>query len=618
MQWSTTNRAAKEPVAVEQRHTRSSRRHHAPLNHNKGRASAGAPLGSWRRSSPSHVNHQRRDHQQQQQHQHSRDDRRGATHTPSWRNTDVLPPPPPPLPSPPWSSQHARNNHGYLCSEEGLSQELTDFARYVGLNAEEHAQRQFLIARIEEAVRALWVQHTPEVIVYGSYALGLSVVGSDIDMTLTFDDDVDDDDEMNVVAELLSPRERCIQRLRRVAEHLRTNLFSSSDNNNNNTATWEVELHELCRVPVLKMVDVESGLQCDVSASCRGDHRRTRHILCAQREWLRRDERAASLLIIITKAALKQWGTNCVHEGGISSTALYSLVHRFLGEWKQHHALPQQHKKAWCEVPKANEKKLGDDASTSSATLMMMADTPTPTSSSSSSSPRRKASEMKKLSADEVAEDDEGLSGDSMSELGGDAISTTPTSLTSPTDARSDAFDHTTPTIITSSAQEHQHDGDNDVVVADVESFVEMYGATPARLLMEFWRYLSADTFLSGYDVADAFHPSLLPSAVDDDDDDSGKKEEVLDGTTTTTTTNMLCNSNAPAESFAYLDLTAGSFRLPEVLALFCHSTCIFDGAVAPPSFGGAAYGRASPPHMFLIRLPSLISAVFADPRSFA
>ncbi|RNF09524.1 DNA primase small subunit [Trypanosoma rangeli] len=211
--------------------------------------------------------------------------------------------------SPAW-----RREKSYSPTEESLTMEIQEFVSYVALNAGEKLRREELIATVRRVVTELWgsVAH---VFVYGSYALDLSIPSSDVDLTVLFDDDdkpaasvAYNDDAMEVQTQHMRLRHQLAQRLTAMG--------------------FRVNVYDFCRVPVVHFVDSFTGLSCDINVS---EIKAVQQVVSRQREWLSSCAEAREL-ILITKAALKQWGLNSLFHGGLSATALYMLVRRFLEE----------------------------------------------------------------------------------------------------------------------------------------------------------------------------------------------------------------------------------------------------------------------------------------------
>ncbi|RNF23787.1 non-canonical poly(A) polymerase PAP2 [Trypanosoma conorhini] len=215
--------------------------------------------------------------------------------------------------SPAW-----RKEGSYSPTETGLTMEILDFVSYVSLNAEERLRREELITTVRRVVTELWGS-AARLVVYGSYALDLSIPSSDVDLTILFDDDkspvasaAHGDDAIGVQTRRLRRRHQLAQRLTSMG--------------------FRVNVYDFCRVPVLKLSDSFSGLSCDINVS---EINAVEQVVSRQREWLSSSAEAREL-ILITKAALKQWGLNSLFHGGLSATALYMLVFRFLEQGAGH------------------------------------------------------------------------------------------------------------------------------------------------------------------------------------------------------------------------------------------------------------------------------------------
>jgi hypothetical protein len=118
------------------------------------------------------------------------------------------------------------------------------------------------------------------------------------------------------------------------------------------------------------------------------------------------------------------------------------------------------------------------------------------------------------------------------------------------------------------------------------------YGASPARLLLKLWHSLSSDAFLFGYQVADVFGDDAL-WATSELEGFSGKPSALPGIASLELATYASCTS---------ADLSAPSYRLPDLLALFrCSST----------SLDNMLRFQRYPRRM----APTMLSTIFIDPR---
>ena len=119
------------------------------------------------------------------------------------------------------------------------------------------------------------------------------------------------------------------------------------------------------------------------------------------------------------------------------------------------------------------------------------------------------------------------------------------------------------------------------------------YGVSPARLLLKLWRSLSSEAFLSGYQVADVFGDDTV-WATSELAGFSGKSS-ALPG--------VAAMELATYASRSSTDLSAPSFRLPDLLALFRCSCASLDNMLR-----FQRYPRWT--------APTLLSTIFVDPRT--
>lgn len=552
---------------------------------------------------------------------------------------------------------------GYPCTEEGLTREVLDFARHVSLHADDIAIREALLQDVQACVQRLWPEgdgavETARVIVYGSFALGLSIVSSDVDLTISFSSCAPP--AVGAESGAADEAERAGRQLARLYQlaggltqfpHLR------------------VRVMDQCRVPLLHVRDLRSGLSCDVNTTLMAE---AEAVVRRQRAWLQQEPVAAPL-IVVTKAALRQWGLNSVFSGGVSSTALYSLLYRFLWQERQRVMELAQHE-GTASLRKLSERAeqgvmtahwgfsgaSGEVAKTStdsdSVSVVETSEevecstlTPTPpppytaapsewrlaapsvtgaVAEDGSSTTTSTASPGSLVKADKDEEDDAGT------ERGHTATaSVTTTVVGSPTTSvRSEqSFPpvavvwsgsstslstlNEPATLASSSAlsTSDAHAGANPLCKGEGEQDVatlcqQVYGVSLGRLLLQFWRCLSDEAFLTGFDIPDLFAST-----------DAATKDALSLYSTTSGAT----------------DLTVASYRLPDLLALLRHSSTTVnerlslyhhlsrDGAPSLPEANDSekGSGAAVPVHRmpaFRLQPPmvSLLSTVLVDPRT--
>ncbi|CUG71154.1 nucleotidyl transferase, putative [Bodo saltans] len=463
----------------------------------------------------------------------------------------------------------------YAFTSAGLSEELRDFVEYVALNTDEQKSRRELIHEVEEAAASLWGATTSQarVVVYGSYALDVSLPTSDVDMAIVF----------RPLPELCDTSVSCEQQTTKSTAPT-TTMMSTHDllcrlhllsKKLNESARLRCSVIEQCRVPVVHIEDTWSGMSGDVSMSVPD----LDSVVSMQKSWLRNRSPLAKELIVITKAALKQWGLNSSFTGGLSSTCVYLLVQRFLAEQD---AL-QSHKNSCCVgedhrhgqqlaqvLRSTKDEDEGRSTLTSPSLSVAGLSTPGGDAEDSSSSTTTTALTTPRAAAGMLSPSllivDDGMSRAASLLCGAeedDVRRMAPlSSMPSPTSAM------TTKTSSSSSTMA-LCDGRLDVQGA---SEAMMDGpAVLAKTLLAFWKYCGHDVFATGYEISNTFLPTV---------------EQLL--------TAELC------------DLSKGAFRLAEVQMLFKHSVGVLEQLVTHTPFGG----------MFTARPPTPLSAILTDPRA--
>eukprot|EP00871_Galdieria_phlegrea_P004891 jgi/Galph1/5402/GphlegSOOS_G4065.1 len=169
-----------------------------------------------------------------------------------------------------------------------LHYEILEFVRFVSSTEDEVQKREALVNRITDIVRQLWPNAT--VHVFGSFATNLFLPTSDIDLCI-----------------LNSPEEGSKRELHHLANLLR-------QKNNNMRRVFAIDK---ARVPIIKVTDRDTGLQCDI---CFGQREGIKNVACI-RKYLRKYPPLRPLLLVI-KCFLHQHALNEVYEGGFGSYLL--------------------------------------------------------------------------------------------------------------------------------------------------------------------------------------------------------------------------------------------------------------------------------------------------------
>lgn len=589
--------------------------------------------------------------------------------------------PPPPFPDlrlPPWCRSGTPT--AYPLSEDGLTQELVDFFHYLQLNAHESAARSRLLGRVQAAVGELWgtTSGAARVLLYGSYALGLSLPASDIDLVLTFpaEEQLDDAEGDPFPAAAKRRQELHLERLRRTQEY----------------PPVQVDVYDQCRVPRIHLRDaVYGGISCDINSSFTSA--RVARTVARQRLWLQ-DSPLAAFLVRLTKAAVKQWGLNEVFGGGVASTALYCLVLRFLAQLEQLHrrdavaeenlspprydevaataacapspfsASPTSSATASPRESPVTRGPAAEESISTTAPAPPAAATTTVLSAVAVSGPayvpswalkskkyglskssslaevdkhdlaaRRDGARLAEsgslrsgsltacsLSRWESASSVDGVKATAVAGAGGDDdevdrytqaglthSSGAPTTATTPV-SRTAAS--TPPLLPPPSSPSLPFECAKSSGTApglkpclSAEELTRLaqarYGASPARLLLKLWRFLSSDIFLSGYQVADVFGDDAVWA-------DCGVLGQAAADAAPSLTVQLPSTSSLELATFAgapSADLSAASFRIPDLLALFrCTSTSLEN------MLRFQRYPRRDS--------PTMLSTIFVDPRT--
>lgn len=300
------------------------------------------------------------------------------THYHQMHQTSVRYPKPHPglFPSPQVSFNQPKFSHTdqpVPFTEQGLSDEIYTFVGAAMLRKSEMQARERTRQKIErcinnhiaalnreaeEAAAKVGADHPPtlaaRLVLFGSYAVGLSTPNSDMDLTVVVTpfpppEPIEIDDgtgherrkhrtSRNEVVHFLES----LSGLLAEREKLKTGVITTT------------------KVPVVSVYDAETSIACDVSLNMGHMEK----VVQLQRAWLNSEEQIdrrlgcgrevevvsdigpnehfglsqtvfisrAKALIIMTKVALRQWGLCSSFTGGLSSTSVYLLVERFLRE----------------------------------------------------------------------------------------------------------------------------------------------------------------------------------------------------------------------------------------------------------------------------------------------
>lgn len=177
--------------------------------------------------------------------------------------------------------------------------EILAFARWVSPNKAEIAWRNQIVDRLARSVRSLWP--SANVQIYGSTESGLSVPSSDIDVVIERSNAPDGELKFHMLADQLESDGVVLGRP----------IIAGSN-----------------RVPVMKMIDAESGCLVDVSFEGHAGPANTRLVM----SFLDAYPLARPLALVI-KYYLKQKKLNDTYLGGIGSYTLALLVISYLQQY---------------------------------------------------------------------------------------------------------------------------------------------------------------------------------------------------------------------------------------------------------------------------------------------
>ncbi|EME30495.1 DNA polymerase sigma subunit [Galdieria sulphuraria] len=169
-----------------------------------------------------------------------------------------------------------------------LHYEILELERFVSGTREETKQRKQLIERVTEIIRQIWPNSS--VHVFGSFATNLYLPTSDIDLCILSSPENGSKRELHLLADVLRRKTNKMRRVMAI---------------------------DKARVPIIKVTDRETGIQCDISFGRTNGIENVRHI----QKYLKRYPSLRPLMMVI-KCFLHQRALNEVHEGGIGSYLL--------------------------------------------------------------------------------------------------------------------------------------------------------------------------------------------------------------------------------------------------------------------------------------------------------
>ncbi|GJQ12442.1 hypothetical protein GpartN1_g4310.t1 [Galdieria partita] len=169
-----------------------------------------------------------------------------------------------------------------------LHYEILELESFVSSTREETKQRKQLIERVTEIIQQIWPKSTVQV--FGSFATNLYLPTSDIDLCILGSPENGSKRELHLLADTLR---RHTDKMRRVMAI------------------------DKARVPIIKVTDRETGIQCDISFGRTNGIENVKYI----QKYLKSYPCLRPLMMTI-KCFLYQRALNEVHEGGIGSYLL--------------------------------------------------------------------------------------------------------------------------------------------------------------------------------------------------------------------------------------------------------------------------------------------------------
>ncbi|ELP89279.1 PAP-associated domain containing protein, putative [Entamoeba invadens IP1] len=185
-----------------------------------------------------------------------------------------------------------------------LTEEIKLFTRYISLTPNEQELRQISYQKVSQ----LLTNRYPgcEVTIYGSYVSGFSLPSSDIDLVLSFSEEV----SKNQVKKLLFK----ISTICRSSKFLRVEDVITN-----------------AKVPIIKLLDLDTTISIDLSINCEGgiDSSALTHSLLTSSQFTQE-------IALFVKYLVFQNNLNEPYHGGIGSYAIVLLTATFLKFYPQH------------------------------------------------------------------------------------------------------------------------------------------------------------------------------------------------------------------------------------------------------------------------------------------
>lgn len=173
-----------------------------------------------------------------------------------------------------------------------LDEEIRKFVRYLSPTKAERRMRTGVVTRLKKLIIELWPKCSPEV--FGSYATDLFIPTSDIDLCVKW---VKDPNGLFVLAREI--------RKARLSSYM--NVIAKA------------------KVPIIKMLDRESGCRVDICFGNINGPRNTQNALKLLKQYP-----LARPLMLVIKYYIAQFGLNEVFTGGVGSYTLLLMIISFL------------------------------------------------------------------------------------------------------------------------------------------------------------------------------------------------------------------------------------------------------------------------------------------------
>ncbi|KAJ1657110.1 hypothetical protein IWQ61_003436 [Dispira simplex] len=186
-----------------------------------------------------------------------------------------------------------------------LHNEIVEFIDYISPSPEEHKLREWVVQRVDNAVKEVWP--TAEVKVFGSFHTHMYLPNSDIDLVVFTPDYIPGTDY---------EKQASRRALHKIARQLRK--FN---------VTRNIEVIGNARVPIIKMVEQITHINVDISINMMSGVESAAIVSrFIKQDW----PITLRALLFIIKQFLIQRGHNEVYMGGIGSYALTNLIVSFL------------------------------------------------------------------------------------------------------------------------------------------------------------------------------------------------------------------------------------------------------------------------------------------------